>query len=543
MMVLVTAACSDTSGDQLSSNQLDGSVPTRKLPADTGEPPRTEADGSGSEGGPGAADDAAAGDTIAWGSCEGTTIGAFLDRAPEAVFECGSVTVPLDHSGAIPGTLDIAVTVLRSSGSGDGGTLFVNPGGPGVAASDLLLGFVFEFFPRELWDAFDIVAVEPRGVGGSDPDFSCGSTDAIEELLESIEGLPDTAAETEAGEAAAQMCVDAMGPVAGYMGTRDVAGDMDLVREAMGETAISYLGFSYGSTIGVMYASQYPDRVRAMVVDGADNAADPVENAEDLVEETIEEIAPFEEQLAAALDSCRPSCPFGSDPAEALRDAAANAELIEDLFDGDDRAFVFAIIGTLYDEASWPDLHQGLVDLAAGDPTTLQPYTAINLDAEETYPNITEHVNCIDGWIVNPASRAEAFALAEEAFGDGRGDRFFEQFPLLRAIGESDPESGLTEVGAAGDSICSYYDVIVGEPLVEAFDGGDVPIVVIGNRSDPFTPFSESQELVDEVLSAGILVEVDHPAHTVYPENLCVNEIVHQTLIDGDLPEPGATCE
>ena len=93
-------------------------------------------------------------------------------------------------------------------------------------------------------------------------------------------------------------------------------------------------------------------------------------------------------------------------------------------------------------------------------------------------------------------------------------------------------------------STCPFYDQFAPEPLGGPLDGGDAPILVIGNHSDPATPFAESEELVTETLSNGYLVEVSHPSHTVYPNNGCVNGHVHRALIDGEYPrERRVLCE
>jgi len=97
-------------------------------------------------------------------------------------------------------------------------------------------------------------------------------------------------------------------------------------------------------------------------------------------------------------------------------------------------------------------------------------------------------------------------------------------FPLLALITPLFPDE------------CLFYDQFVPEPLEGPLDGRGVPILVIGNRSDPFTPFSESEELVTETLSNGYLLETSHPSHVVYPDNDCVNVHIHRVLIDAVYP-------
>ncbi len=118
----------------------------------------------------------------------------------------------------------------------------------------------------EVLDHFDIVGFDPRGVGASEPAFACGAPGERLALLATIDLPIDTDSEVAAGEAAANLCIESMGPVGGLLHSEYVARDMDEIRKALGADRISYLGFSYGSTLGVWYATLFPGSVRAMVV-------------------------------------------------------------------------------------------------------------------------------------------------------------------------------------------------------------------------------------------------------------------------------------
>ena len=105
-------------------------------------------------------------------------------------------------------------------------------------------------------------------------------------------------------------------------------------------------------------------------------------------------------------------------------------------------------------------------------------------------------------------------------------------FPLLELMNPSFP------------SPCPFYDQFAPEPFERLLDGGGVPILVVGNRSDPFTSIGESEELVTETLNNGYLLETSHFSHVVYPDNECVNNHVHRVLIDGVYPtERRLSCE
>ena len=110
-------------------------------------------------------------------------------------------------------------------------------------------------------------------------------------------------------------------------------------------------------------------------------------------------------------------------------------------------------------------------------------------------------------------------------------DAIIETLPLIDAIYTLTP------------SACRFYDQFAPMPLVGALDGGGVPILVVGNRTDPATLFGDSEELVTETLNNGYLLETAHTGHVVYPNNECVNDYVHRVLIDGEYPERRVFCE
>ena len=209
--------------------------------------------------------------------------------------------VPADYRDPETGSISITMLVHRATSPDERiGYLFVNPGGPGRSAADYLLEGSFAF-PGEIVERFDIVAMDPRGVGYSGPQFACGDLGEQHTLLASIEMPIDTPQEILTGEAAANLCIASMGPVGGLLHSEYVARDMDEVRQALDADQISYLGFGYGATIGVWYATLFPQSVRAMVFDSADNPDDPAGTRQERIDEQLEEIAPLEAGLEAAL--------------------------------------------------------------------------------------------------------------------------------------------------------------------------------------------------------------------------------------------------
>ena len=425
----------------------------------------------------------------------------------------------------------IAVNVRRADYQDEWiGYLFVNPGGPGESGLELVQysDFVFEY---EILDHFDIIGFDPRGVGASEPEFACGAPGERLALLNSIDGDIDTPEETATGEAVTNMCIESMGLVGGLLHSEYVARDMDEIRKALGAEQISYLGFSYGSALGVWYATLFPESVRAMVVDGADNPVDRADTQQDRVDEAVEEWATFEELMEQALTACDSAkCPIYNegDPIGYYKSAVEKLHLVNSAAGDVPYAGFLAVLTTLYGEELWLALWIGLYELDENDdPAILLEFAAIQLGDDLTAPNFTAHVNCLDGLALYPeldrATRFEDSELIDDAIA--------KRLPLVDAIYPSAP------------SACLFYDQFAPSPLDGPLDGGGVPILVVGNHTDPTTPFAEAEELVTETLSNGYLLETSHARHVVYPDNDCVNDHVHRALIEAVYPDRRVFCE
>ena len=445
--------------------------------------------------------------------------------------ECGIVEVPADYRDPGSGRIKIAVNVRRASSLEDRiGYLLTNPGGPGGSGVEFVEGSESSF-TDEIASRFDIVGFDPRGVGGSEPSFACGDPGEWRALMNSIEGEADTQEETAAAEAAVNLCVETMGPVGGLLHSEYVARDMDEIRKVLGEDRISYLGFSYGSVLGVWYATLFPESVRAMVVDGADNPVDKADTQEERVNEAMEEIAPLEDGLERALGACDDTeCPIynDGDPIGYYMRSAEKLHLVNSASGDVPYAGFFGVITPLYSEEAWPLLWDGLYSLEEYDaPYILLNMALLQMEDVPTERDFTGHVNCLDSFVLKPnldrATRLEDVAVMDVVVE--------EEYPLIAAT------------GPWGAAVCPFYDQFAPEPFEGPLDGGGVPIMVVGNRSDPVTPFSESEEFVLETLSNGRLVETYHPEHVVYPDNDCVNEHIHRALIDRVYPDERIFCE
>ena len=464
-------------------------------------------------------------DGIDWSPCESSSR-----------FECAVVEVPADYRDPEAGSLNIAVNVHRATLANERiGYLLVNPGGPGGSGLDLVEAIRSGFppFATELVERFDIVGFDPRGVGASEPKFACGDLGEQLDLRRSIDAPADTPEEIAAGEAAARLCIDSMGSVGGLLHTAYVARDMDEIRKALGAEQISCLGYSYGSAVGVWYATLFPESVRAMVIDGADNPVDAEADRAARVADAIEETAPIADLLEQALTACAsPECPIynDGDPVGYYRQATEKLHLVNEAAGNHPDAAAFAVISPLYAEFLWPILWEGLFRLNEfDDPSILLQFTTFQWeDGGPRAARMPEHVGCLDDWALHP-DLDRATRLADGEAYDAVLD---EEFPLLALLGRP------------LFSACPFYDQFAPEPLEGPLDGGGVPILVIGNHGDPFTPFIESEELIREQLTNGYLLETSHATHIVYPNNTCVKDHVHRALIDGEYPsERRIACE
>jgi pimeloyl-ACP methyl ester carboxylesterase len=254
------------------------------------------------------------GTPIQWTECE--TEPSDQSRVPEGA-ECGMLSVPVDY--AKPDGDVARIAVIRIPATGDKiGSLIVNPGGPGESGVEGAASLVAAL-PQSLRARFDVVGFDPRGVANSTPAVWCNS-DADNDRLRadpqvdySPEGVEHIEKETKDFVA---RCVDKMGKeFLANVGTASVVKDLEALRVALGDEKLTYLGYSYGTRIGSLYAEAYPDKVRAMVLDGAvDPNADPSEA-------NIRQAAAFQtafNNYAADCAATDPDCPLGTDPTKAV---------------------------------------------------------------------------------------------------------------------------------------------------------------------------------------------------------------------------------
>ncbi|HET6531827.1 MAG TPA: alpha/beta hydrolase [Actinoplanes sp.] len=210
-----------------------------------------------------AASPAAPSKAVTWGSCPGPDIG----RDPRQ--QCATVAVPLDYRKPRGRTIDVAISRVPAAPGQRRGILLTNPGGPGVPGLDLP-SLLPVLFPAEVLNRYDVIGMDPRGVGASTP-ISCGiSADTPLDLLLPYPAPDGSISRNVAfARSFAAGCAQHSGDLLPFITTANTARDMDVVRTALGERRLSFFGGSYGTYLGAVYATLFPRHTDRMVFDSA----------------------------------------------------------------------------------------------------------------------------------------------------------------------------------------------------------------------------------------------------------------------------------
>jgi pimeloyl-ACP methyl ester carboxylesterase len=497
------------------SDGLDGDRPT-STSTEVGEPPPAEDIGP---------DDPAAFATLSdWTPCAGS-------------FDCATLTVPLDWG--VPDGETITLDVTRSTASGDRiGSLLLNPGGPGASGVDFLQGFVPSGIPDGLTERFDIVSWDPRGTAGATRIDCTDDDDWLEpELDPTVEDDADIAAIRARAEEAVAACEERHGALLPHVGTRATVRDLDALRGVLGDEALTYVGYSYGTTIGMEYLRMFPDRVRAMVLDGVSvPGTDPIEDAH-------VQAQGFERTLDAYLAGCasRPSCPLGDDPRGTLLGivedleaepvpasyqlGSAGSEPREGTL-GVGELYI-AVAASLYDDTSWEVLDDGLAEVLSTEPEgrTL-------LAIRDQYLGRQADGTWVDDADARSTIRcADQEARSAQPEGDlSLADEWAAELPFWgRWFGTGNP--GCWRAAPAVEPLLPLESVT-----------GVPPVLVIGTTNDPATPYEQSEDAA-EIIEGSVLVTYEGDVHTAYRSlSDCVDDAGTAYLVDLTVPATGLRC-
>ncbi|MEV5239147.1 alpha/beta hydrolase [Streptomyces cinnamoneus] len=462
-------------------------------------------------------------------------------RGPRLGAECAWLAVPVDYGAPTGPSIRIRLARVRARAQDRRlGSLVFNPGGPGEAGAAMVAGGLFEATPAVM-DRYDLVGFDPRGTGRSAP-LACPQGTGGDLIPRTREQ-----AETEFKAAAGQgeSCRRASGPLLAHMDTVSVARDLELLRAALDEPRLHYLGFSYGTYLGQHYAHLFPGRVGRFVLDGL------VDPATDQRRTARNDVTALDDSFAGYARACVTlGCPLGRTPDEVV---ARTTAFVRDLDahpvpvpGGGRLTTALAVQGIrtpLYQAARWPDLTRALVEAMAGSPGALIglaveqvrvqeqsqgqerrggrfPVPGAGATEDDVDPTMARNaVDCLD----KPGPRTPAELLDELA-------EFEKASPLFGAT------------VAATLYHCAAWPLPPtgrAEPLTAP---GAPPMLLVSYAVDPATPLAGARAVLKN-LGAGSLVVRRGTGHSAYASGSdCTDAAVDAFLVEGRLPPPNVEC-
>jgi pimeloyl-ACP methyl ester carboxylesterase len=426
---------------------------------------------------------------LAWRDCRSGT-------------ECATLTVPLDHGD--PGGPMIEIAVARRPARDPArriGSLVVNPGGPGAPAISSL-AHLAGTLGAEVSRRFDIVTFDPRGVGDS-TQLGCGGSVGA---FRAIDSEPDDAAERQQLEAGARRvaeeCVSSGGGLLHKLGTDQTIRDLERLRVALGEQQLTYVGYSYGTFIGLLWAEAFPTSVRALVLDGVVNPALDFHEVGKRVTASIQ-------TTFAAIDAAT-----AGDLGRTFDEAEARVEQRPLGRVGPTQVAHAALYAT-YDPSLWDPLARALGAARAGDGTSVA-------DLADGYTGLVDYTayigtSCLD--VPHPVGASEWARYEAE----------------LAAIS---PRLGAP---IANDGLpCAFWPQSPLTPHAVRADGTP-PVLVIGATGDAATPYVDAVAVAD-ALADGHLLTVERQGHTSLGDSPCASTHAARYVIDLIVPADGARC-
>ncbi|MEU7828439.1 MULTISPECIES: alpha/beta hydrolase [unclassified Nonomuraea] len=463
---------------------------------------------------------------IAWGPC--TDLKRPDGQRParqDTSVRCAKLAVPLDYADPSGDKIDIAlIKVPATDQSKRLGSLVFNFGGPGGSGVDTLDQAAKSL--TGLRSRYDLVSFDPRGVERSSG-VRCGDSAALDKYM-ALDTLPDNEQTRAEGDAAnkqlAQHCEKDSGKILPYVGTVNAARDMDRLRAALGDEKLNFVGMSYGTQLGAVYATKFPQNVGRMVLDA------PLDPTVTFEQRTVAQTRGFQHAYQSFLKSCvKDRCEVGKD----VPTAAANVDRLmnqlaakplkvgrRDLTQG---LASTGVAAALYSEFAWPFLGNALGAALKGQGQALMyladSYTGRAQDGTystqmTSFPAIT----CAD-----TSERPDLATLRHTE------DAAVKISPLFGSE------------GAGG--LCSVWPVKGNDEAKHVNATGSAPIVVVGGTGDPATPYEWAPKLTAQLKTA-TLVTFEGEGHGAYLSgNKCVKRFVDSYLLAGKMPERGATCK
>jgi pimeloyl-ACP methyl ester carboxylesterase len=471
-------------------------------------------------------------------------------------FECSTVRVPVNWQKVTSASISLAL-VKHSARGTSLGDILVNPGGPGGSGVGFVESGIDDVVDSTIAKNYDVIGFDPRGVGASAP-VTCFDDAGTDQYLYEIDpgAIGSSAwitAEKAKAVSLARACDARTGPVIGHIDSISAATDMDVIRAALGQPKLNYLGYSYGTYLGTIYAGLFPVQVGKMVLDGADDPwganytpGDSSSTSDDYgvgpdSDGIVQQAQGFEGSLSSYLQSCltnAPStvgdfrCPFLTSVSSAKKrvEGFLSSAAAHPLVGSDGRlmgsvTLATAIDDALYDPTDWPDMTRMFVQLQDRNPKVAfefaDDYNDRNSDG--TYDDNADLAHLAIGCLEEGSSVDLAFDRREAA--------------ELRKVA---PVLGI--YSAYSDLACSgwkYGPAPFPNPIHAAGAGA---ILVLGTTGDPATPYAEAKELAEQ-LDSGHLITYHGEGHTAYDRgDLCINDTVDSYLMKSVVPLTDPEC-
>lgn len=461
-------------------------------------------------------------------------------------FETTTLTVPYDYRKPAGRTFPLAVIRLPASNRKTrvGGLVF-NFGGPGGESVSQVRALA-KSLPAAIRARYDIVGIDPRGVGGSRP-VRCSATTEQQQAdtLVGIGDYPETAAEfavaTKQAAALAARCRARNGDLLDHIGTLPFARDIDVLRAAMGDKLINYYGLSYGTFLGQVLANLFPTRTGALIIDGvvvpewAKGTRTPIswtrEGYDTGAKQTLQEFFRRCDRTPACVFSGNSAARFDA-LAKRLR---AEPLLVEGQGEIGYSELVVLAQSALYSPSTWPALADALVNLEklaaapAGAPQPARARDAVRRALElgrsgaapyDAYPDAATAITCADtDNSRNPAAYPGLGSAREAGAGGYFGSRAtFLAFP------------------------CAFWAGRSTERWTGPWNARTTrPVLVLSTTYDPATPY-ENAVAVSKTLRNARLLTVDGVGHTTLGTSRCSSALVEAYLVKGTLPKAGTHC-
>ncbi|MFE3770943.1 alpha/beta hydrolase [Streptomyces sp. NPDC059122] len=447
-------------------------------------------------------------------------------------FQCARLEVPRDYRHPEHGTLRVQLVRLPATGPGKRlGSLVINPGGPGDSGVNYLMGNSDAF--AHLGQRYDLVSFDPRGTGHTEP-ISCGT------------GYTPAGGTGAAGLAANEKRInEACGRYSGallpWVGTPDVARDMDVLRSAVGDRKLNYLGFSYGSRLGANYAHAFPRNAGRLVLDSVE---DPTKNT---WQTAIAQARGFQRVLDDFATDCvhTGGCPLGADVTAAQQQLTSWYQKLTDHpisaqgTDVNGTTYVYALREALYSRDSWPSLRDALAQLRRGDATGILQLSGGGSGGSGTAragggrpgPVPTEAMPSQD----QLALRAISCRDTSERYGPA-------DYP--RAASELAQASPLFGPDIAPTLLDCYGWPVPGDDSSRDVAAHDAPpALLVATTGDPATPYEGAVHMARALGNASVVLTYHGEGHAAYASgNACVRQKVDGFLMDGVLPVGGTGC-